>query len=114
MEDFTTLVHAATRKIPEGKVCTYGAIASHIGKPKASRAVGMVLRKNPYGIESGCDPELMVPCHRVVGASRNLCGFFGKTDDEALGRKRELLENEGVDVDENKVAPACVLHKLAK
>ena len=74
----------------------------------------MVLRKNPYGIESGCDPELMVPCHRVVGASRNLCGFFGKTDDEALGRKRELLENEGVDVDENKVAPACVLHKLSK
>ena len=80
---FQRAVWAALRAIPVGATTTYGAIAAALGKPGASRAVGMANGSNPVAI--------VVPCHRVVGANASLTGFGG-----GLPRKRWLLEHEGV------------------
>lgn len=82
---FQRLVYGATRKIPKGKVATYGLIARFIGAPKAARAVGNALNHNPFA------PE--VPCHRVVNSDGSIGGF-------ALGpeKKTALLKTEGIQV----------------
>lgn len=72
-----------TSRIPFGKVSTYGTIAREIGRPTAARAVGRALGSNPIPI--------VIPCHRVVGASGKLTGYAG-----GLDRKVKLLEIEGV------------------
>ena len=78
---FQLKVWAATCSIPYGETRTYAQIAQMIGSPKAARAVGMALRRNPL--------MMVVPCHRVVGASGDLTGFaFG------IEIKRRLLELE--------------------
>lgn len=69
------------RKIPYGETRTYGELAGLLGKPGASRAVGLANGKNPVGI--------IVPCHRVIGASGSLTGYGG-----GLRRKRQLLTFE--------------------
>ena len=61
---------------------TYGALASRIGKPRAARAVGGALNRDPAPI--------IVPCHRVIGASGSLVGYAG-----GLERKQTLLQLEG-------------------
>jgi len=71
-----------TSKIPYGEVSTYGAIAKEIGHPTAARAVGRALGANPIPI--------VIPCHRVIGASGKLTGYAG-----GLDRKVTLLELEG-------------------
>jgi O-6-methylguanine DNA methyltransferase len=77
-------VVAAVRRIPPGRVATYGDIAALAGSPRAARAVGTVMR--------GCrDPG--VPCHRVIGAGGTLGGYGGN-----LQIKRELLRAEGLEV----------------
>jgi O-6-methylguanine DNA methyltransferase len=81
---FTSRVLAVVRRIPPGRVATYGDIAALAGKPRASRAVGNIMR--------GCgDPG--VPCHRVIAAGGSLGGYGGN-----LQLKRELLRAEGVEV----------------
>lgn len=82
--DFQRKVLHETSKIPRGQIRTYGEIAKQIGNPKAVRAVGQALRRNPIPI--------VVPCHRVV-ASNGLGGYSGKMGDE---RKVHLLKLEGV------------------
>lgn len=72
-----------TSKIPYGEVSTYGTIAKEIGHPSAARAVGRALGSNPIPI--------VIPCHRVIGASGALTGYAGGID-----RKVRLLELEGV------------------
>ena len=79
---FERRVYEATRRIPFGKVATYGQIAKAIGQPTAQRAVGQALGKNPIGI--------VIPCHRVVGWD-SLGGFTG-----GLEHKKRLLRLEGV------------------
>ena len=64
---FQGMVWRATREIPYGGRRSYGDVADAIGRPKAARAVGAALGKNPCVI--------VVPCHRVVGASGALTGF---------------------------------------
>jgi O-6-methylguanine DNA methyltransferase len=77
-------VLSAVRRIPPGRVATYGDIAARAGKPRASRAVGNIMRT--------CnDPG--VPCHRVIAAGGALGGYGGN-----LQIKRELLRVEGVEV----------------
>ena len=71
-----------TSRIPYGEVTTYGTIAGRIGHPTAARAVGRALGSNPIPI--------VIPCHRVVGASGKLTGYAG-----GLDRKIALLELEG-------------------
>ena len=72
----------ATSKVPYGVLTTYGTIAKRIGRPSASRAVGRALGSNPIPI--------VIPCHRVIGASGKLTGYAG-----GLHRKELLLELEG-------------------
>ncbi len=78
---FQQRVWAALREIPLGQTWTYGELAEHIGRPTASRAVGLANGKNPIGV--------IVPCHRVVGADGSLTGYGG-----GLERKQALLEHE--------------------
>jgi methylated-DNA-[protein]-cysteine S-methyltransferase len=73
-------------RVRYGEVATYGALAARVGKPRAARAVGGALNRNPIPI--------VVPCHRIVGASGALVGYAG-----GLERKQALLELEGVALD---------------
>ena len=102
-ESFTDKVYDAVRHVPEGSWTTYGQIAAEVGRPKAARAVGTALRKNPFTAGSGCPLDKIVPCHRVVGCDRKLKGFFGDTSDRGIQRKRELLEAEGVRLDADRI-----------
>ena len=78
---FQELVWRELLRIPYGETRSYGFVARAIGKPGASRAVGMACHANPIAIA--------VPCHRVVGASGDLTGYGG-----GLDRKRALLALE--------------------
>ncbi|WP_072314401.1 methylated-DNA--[protein]-cysteine S-methyltransferase [Agrococcus sp. Marseille-P2731] len=78
---FQQRVWSALREIPYGETRTYGWIAACIGQPTAVRAVGLANSRNPLSI--------VVPCHRVVGASGALTGYAGGTE-----RKRFLLDLE--------------------
>jgi methylated-DNA-[protein]-cysteine S-methyltransferase len=79
--DFQRQVWAALQTIPYGETRSYGEIANQIGKPGAFRAVGLANGRNPIGI--------IVPCHRVIGASGSLTGYGG-----GLDRKQLLLDLE--------------------
>ena len=79
--DFQKQVWTALTEIPFGTTETYGELAARLGKPQASRAVGRANGLNPISI--------IVPCHRVVGASGKLTGYAG-----GLETKQWLLEHE--------------------
>jgi len=79
--EFQRLIWAELRRIPPGTTTTYGQLAARIGKPKASRAVGLANGANPVAI--------VVPCHRVVGADASLTGYGG-----GLERKAWLIAHE--------------------
>ena len=74
--DFQKSVWAALLTIPYGETRSYGAIASAIGRPSASRAVGAANGRNPLSI--------VAPCHRVVGTNGHLTGFAGGLAAKAL------------------------------
>jgi len=82
MTRFTARVVATVRRIPVGKVATYGDVAEFAGRPGAARAVGNIMRD--------CRAK-DVPCHRVVAAAGRLGGYGG-----APGLKRGLLQAEGI------------------
>ena len=75
---------SVVRRIPPGRVATYGDVAALAGRPRAWRAVGNVMR--------GCG-RLDVPCHRVIAAGGRIGGYGGNE-----GLKRSLLIAEGVPV----------------
>jgi methylated-DNA-[protein]-cysteine S-methyltransferase len=79
--NFQQRVWNALLTIPYGETRSYGEIAEQIGVPGAARAVGLANGHNPIAI--------VVPCHRVIGASGSLTGYGG-----GLDRKRTLLELE--------------------
>jgi len=79
--EFQKKVWNALCRIPYGETRTYKEIASVVGNPKASRAVGMANSKNPLMV--------VVPCHRIVGTDGNLIGYAG-----GLDMKKALLELE--------------------
>ena len=68
MTPFAKKVYKAVSAIPLGEVRTYKWVAQKIGHPRASRAVGQVLKNNPY--------PLLIPCHRVVESSGKLGGYI--------------------------------------
>ncbi len=80
---FQRRVWGALRKLRPGTTTSYGALAASLGQPAASRAVGLANGANPVAI--------VVPCHRVIGGNGALTGYGG-----GMGRKRWLLEHEGV------------------
>ena len=88
-KSFAEKCYDVLRKVPKGRVTTYGAIAKAL-KSKAYRAVGTVMNKNPYA------PE--VPCHRVVNSGGEIGGFAG-----GVKAKIAILKGEGVFVKNGKV-----------
>jgi methylated-DNA-[protein]-cysteine S-methyltransferase len=80
---FQRSVWQALCAIPFGQTTSYGEHARALGNPRALRAVGAAIGRNPVSI--------IVPCHRVLGATRTLTGYAG-----GLERKRALLALEGV------------------
>ena len=89
MSPFVQRVLNVVRRIPVGRVATYGDVAALAGEPRAARAVGNIMRD--------CRRQ-DVPCHRVIAAGGHLGGYGGS---EAL--KRALLAAEGVIVSGSKV-----------
>lgn len=83
---FQRAVWQALRDIPHGKCTSYAQHAQKLGNPKALRAVGAAIGRNPVSI--------IVPCHRVIGSSGAVTGYAG-----GLDRKRFLLRLEGVTID---------------
>jgi methylated-DNA-[protein]-cysteine S-methyltransferase len=79
---FQVAVWTALVEVPYGQTSTYSQLAAHIGHPGAARAVGAANGQNPISI--------VVPCHRLIGASGDLTGYGW-----GLDRKRSLLELEG-------------------
>ncbi|MCK9432796.1 MAG: MGMT family protein [Candidatus Omnitrophica bacterium] len=91
MSDFTLKVYRAVLSIPFGQVRSYKWVARKAGSPGACRAVGQILKRNPY--------PLIIPCHRVVNSNQKAGGYaFG------AGRKISLLALE-------KELAACIISK---
>jgi methylated-DNA-[protein]-cysteine S-methyltransferase len=86
IEGFVRRTLTACRRIPRGRVITYGGLATALGAPKAARAVGNAMAANPFA--------LIIPCHRVIRSGGDLGGFGG-----GPVMKRKLLEQEGVAFD---------------
>ena len=82
--EFQRRVLLAEHGIPRGCVSTYGRIAAHLNCPRAARAVGTALGRNPFPI--------VIPCHRAVRSDGALGGYRG-----GLPMKRALLQMEGVE-----------------
>lgn len=76
-------VYALLKKVPEGKVTTYGDLAKALGHPKAARAIGRIMNTNP-------DP-IVVPCHRVVASNGGIGGYAYGTK-----LKKDILAGEGL------------------
>ncbi len=87
--NFNERVWALCRRIPRGRVATYGDLAAAMDS-RACRAVGQALHRNPLA------PK--VPCHRVVGSDGKLTGYA-----EGLAAKARMLHDEGVCVAEGRV-----------
>ena len=86
---FYNKVYETVRRIPKGKVATYGQIAALCGAPKASRVVGSALHRNPEPVS--------IPCHRVVNRFGGLAPAFAFGGQQV---QKSLLESEGVKVSE--------------
>lgn len=84
--DFEIRVWETLLRIPMGRATTYSSIAEHVGSPKAARAVGAAVGKNPI--------SFVVPCHRVIGKSGDLTGYHW-----GLTRKRAILGWEAAKVE---------------
>jgi methylated-DNA-[protein]-cysteine S-methyltransferase len=80
--EFTQDVLRELAQVPFGEITTYGHLAARVGRPRAARAVGTVMNRNPIPI--------VLPCHRVVGSTGSLVGYAG-----GLDRKQALLKLEG-------------------
>lgn len=88
----TKRIYEAVKKIPAGKVATYGQVAAMAGNPKMSRAVGNALHKNP-------DPE-NIPCFRVVNSKGELSGVFAFGGEN---EQKKRLEADGIKVEDGRV-----------
>jgi O-6-methylguanine DNA methyltransferase len=99
MTEFKKKVLKILEKIPKGRVATYKEIAFAIGKPKAARAVGNVLNKNPNLIKC--------PCHRVIKSDGSVGGY-------ARGKKEKIkiLRKEGIEIKNGKIV--CFSKRLFK
>jgi methylated-DNA-[protein]-cysteine S-methyltransferase len=83
LSDYNRSVLEELARVEYGTTTTYGTLAALTGNPRAARAVGTIMNRNPIPI--------VLPCHRVVGASGSLTGYAG-----GLDRKERLLRLEGV------------------
>lgn len=107
-------IYEIVRKIPKGKVMTYGQVAAKAGNPKLSRVVGNVMHKNPNpfwdlaieagfkGIKKECtEPDFLpVPCHRVVNAKGEMGKNFGLGGPSV---QEKMLILEGARIEDGKI-----------
>lgn len=91
-DNFFEKVYKVARKIPYGKVTSYGAIAKHLGAAKSARMVGWAM--NASGIDE------TIPAHRVVNRNGVLTG---KHHFNGINLMQQLLENEGIEVEDAKI-----------
>ncbi len=82
---FREQVYTLIRKIPKGKVATYGQVATLVGSPGAARAVGMCMKINPDAPRT--------PCHRIVASDGRLTGYSATG---GVPKKKSMLLSEGV------------------
>jgi methylated-DNA-[protein]-cysteine S-methyltransferase len=82
---FQQRVWRELRRLPPGQTVSYAELARRLGQPRAARAVGQALKRNPLPI--------LIPCHRVLAARGQLGGYSS-----GLERKLWLLRHEGVDI----------------
>ena len=90
MNGFFERVYEVLKRVPKGKVVTYGQIALAIGAPRCARQVGYALHANPQ--------PFVIPCHRVVNRFGRLAPALAFGGEEV---QAQLLKDEGVAVDEN-------------
>ena len=88
LSNFQKKCYIALLKVPAGKVITYSGLAKLIGMPKAARAVGSAMRKNPYY------PK--IPCHRVIKIDGKIGQYVAGID-----KKVSLLKSEGITIKNN-------------
>ncbi|MBW2991325.1 MGMT family protein [Candidatus Woesearchaeota archaeon] len=93
MTPFQKKVYSLLKKVPKGKVTTYGALAKKL--KSSPRAIGQAMRANPFA------PR--VPCHRVIKSDGNIGGFRGRIKGKAISEKIRLLRKEGVKITDNQV-----------
>lgn len=100
VSSFQRQVYKILESIPKGKVTTYGLVSDAI--KSGPRAVGTAVAANPW--------PLFIPCHRVVPASMTIGNYSmnGKPDEEGSSVKRELLENEGVKFNGDRIDKSCL------
>ena len=91
LTDFEFRVLNVLKRVPAGRVTTYGALAAAVGRPGAGRAVGNALNKNP--------DAPITPCHRVVYSDGRLGGYA-----RGAKKKTEILKREGVIIKNGRVA----------
>lgn len=91
-KDFFSRVYDVVKRIPLGKVTTYGFIAKKLGSASSSRTVGWAL--------NACHNDSSIPAHRVVNRNGYLTG---KHHFKGFDLMRQLLENEGIKIDDDKV-----------
>lgn len=85
MTSFACKVYRIVAAIPLGEVRTYQWVARKAGNPKASRAVGQLMKRNPYPV--------LIPCHRVVGSNNRIGGYvFGRKKKEMLLRLEQEIQ----------------------
>ncbi len=89
---FRQKVYEIAKRIPAGKVATYGQLAKMAGSPNARRAVGMFMKQNP--------DLKMIPCHRVVARNGDLTGYSAG---KGITTKKEKLLEEGVSFIRDKI-----------
>ncbi|MEM2001839.1 MAG: MGMT family protein [Candidatus Methanomethylicaceae archaeon] len=99
---FNRQVLGVTAMIPLGNVATYRDIAIALGKPKAQRAVGNALARNPFPV--------IIPCHRVIRSDLSLGGYSGACGTDAnIKIKEALLRREGIKIKNGKVMEKFLL-----
>jgi methylated-DNA-[protein]-cysteine S-methyltransferase len=102
LSSFARKTLAILKKIPPGKVITYAGLARAVGHPKAYRAVGSVLNKNPF--------SPVVPCHRVIKSNGQIGGY-----NKGMDKKINLLKKEGIKIKNKHVENLeLVLYKFKK
>lgn len=92
LSPFTEAVLKILIQIPRGKVTTYRALAAALGRPRAARAAGAAVGKNPHAP--------IVPCHRVVRSDGRIGGYSGRG---GIKTKIRLLRKEGVKINNGKL-----------
>lgn len=90
------------KKIPCGKVTTYGGLAKAVGS--SPRAIGQVMRRNEH-------PETY-PCYKVVSSSGNIHGYDGCLKGAKVSKKIGLLRKDGIEIRNNKIDLSKYLHKF--